>query len=283
MSADDDHDHTDGAYDEGRARAHEGAAGDRSRDIVEQPLDPFRENLFLTCLGDVDLHYPHAAERLGETAGDLGIDSAAIAEQWTQPRKSDRHHPAERKQHEDRDRRHAPVEIEEHPEADDGGEQSSGELDEARSNQIPDALGVRHDARDQHAGLGGVEIGNRQVKHVRLDVLSHVGDRPLRGDAHDLGQRVSSDGLNDDSSCGGDCEGHEELGAVLSDDVIDEILGARRKDEPGEAIHQHQREADGERPAMMPDELPRLGPRPAVIDLARCLCGHEIRGICLSA
>ena len=44
-----------------------------------------REDPLLALLGRVDLDHANAAERLAETAGDLGVDLAALAEQRAQP------------------------------------------------------------------------------------------------------------------------------------------------------------------------------------------------------
>ena len=68
-------------------------------------------------------------------------------------------------------------------------DQAAHELHQTGADQIPDALGVAHDARDQHAGLRRIEVANRQVHDLRLHALAHVGDRALRGHAEDLRQR----------------------------------------------------------------------------------------------
>ena len=70
----------------------------------------------------------------------------------------------------------------------DGRDEAADELHEAGADQVPDAFGVAHDARDQHAGLRRVEVAHRQAHDVRLHALAHVGDRALRGDAEDLRQ-----------------------------------------------------------------------------------------------
>ena len=65
----------------------------------------------------------------------------------------------------------------------------------------------RHDARDEDAGLRRVEVADRQAHHVRLDVLAHVGDGALRGDAEDL--RVGERGDRVDERRAAD--GHRQL------------------------------------------------------------------------
>ena len=62
----------------------------------------------------------------------------------------------------------------------------AGQLHEAGADEIPDAFRVGHDARNQDAALRRVEVPDRQAHDVRFDVLAHVGDGALRGDAENL-------------------------------------------------------------------------------------------------
>ncbi len=75
------------------------------------------------------------------------------------------------------------------PSPTDGGDEAADKLHQPGADQIPDAFGVGHDARHQHAGLGGIEVADRQAQDVRLHALAHVGDRALRRHAEDLRQR----------------------------------------------------------------------------------------------
>ena len=77
-----------------------------------------------------------------------------------------------------------------------GGDEPAHQLHQAGADEIADALGVAHDARHQHAGLGGVEVAHRQAHDVRLHALAHVGDGALRRDAEDLRQRERGDRLD---------------------------------------------------------------------------------------
>ena len=78
--------------------------GDRSGDVVEEPVDARREHRLLALLGDVGLHDADAAQRLGEAAGDLRLDLAALAEERPQLLEGDGHAAAEDRQHDERDR-----------------------------------------------------------------------------------------------------------------------------------------------------------------------------------
>ena len=71
-------------------------AGQRLRDVAEQPVRALREDELLALLGRVGLDDADAAERFGEPAGDLGVDLAALAEERPQPLERRRHAAAER-------------------------------------------------------------------------------------------------------------------------------------------------------------------------------------------
>ena len=79
---------------------------------------------------------------------------------------------------------------------------------------------------------------------MRLDVLAHVGDRALRGDAEHLRQDERRDRLHDRRAAGDQRERHQQLCLLLADDVVDQILGRRRQDEAGEPVDEHQDQAE---------------------------------------
>src|SRR4051812_40802098 len=109
----------------------------------------FREGEALASLGRVDLYDADAANRFGETSGDVSVDGAALPEQWAQALEGDGHHPAECHENEQRDRGQLPVEPEEHTQGDRRGEKAADQLDDARADEISHAFGVAHDARDE--------------------------------------------------------------------------------------------------------------------------------------
>ena len=114
-------------------------------------------------------------------------------------------------EHDERDDREPPVQPEQHADAEHGGHEAADELDEAGADQIPDAFGVAHDARDEHAGLRGVEVADRQAHDVRLDALAHVGDGALRRDAEDLRERERGDGLDERGRAGRERDRHQQV------------------------------------------------------------------------
>ena len=161
-----------------------------------------------------------------------------------------------------RDHRQLPVQVEEDAERDDRGEDRAGQLHQAGADQIPDAFGVGHDPRDQDAGLGRVEVADRQPHDVRLDVLAHLGDRALRGDAEHLRVGERRDRV-DQSRRGADRQGErgQQVPVSLGDDVVHQVFRRRRQHEAGEPVDQHQRQPEGEALAMGPDEAARFFPR----------------------
>ncbi len=96
------------------------------------------------------------------------------------------HHAAEERQDHQRDRGQLPVHVEQKAHGDDGGQQTSGELNQSGADEVPNPLRVRHDARDEHAGLGLVEIADGQPQHVLFDPPPHVGDGALGADPQHL-------------------------------------------------------------------------------------------------
>ena len=214
----------------------------------------------LARLGGVHFHKPDAADRFREPACDLGVDRATFAEQWTQALEGECHHPAEGQQHDERRRRQRPVEIKEDREGEGGREKAAEELNETGADEVAYAFGVGHDARDEHARLCRIEVRDGQTKDVRLDALPHLGYRPLRGHAHHLRQREGGDRLHDRGEHGEAGERHQQVGAVFSDDVVDEDLGRPRQDEAGEPVDDHERQADREGDAVLANERASLGP-----------------------
>ena len=85
VAADPDHHDADHADDHGAARGGGRHAGHRLRDVAEQLVRALGEDDLLALLGRVALDDADAAERLGQPAGDLGLDLAALAEQRPQP------------------------------------------------------------------------------------------------------------------------------------------------------------------------------------------------------
>ena len=177
----------------------------------------------------------------------------------------------------DRDRGQLPVEVEEDDERHDRREDRAGQLHETRADQIADAFGVGHDARNQDAALGRVEVADRQAHDVRLDVLAHVGDRALRGDAQHLRVGERRDDVDDRRRAGRHGQLRQQIplaAGVITSSI--RILGRGRQHEPGQPIDDHHRQADAEALAVRPDERARFFPRArAQLLLGGRGCGGE--------
>ena len=106
-------------------------------------------------LGVVALHDAHAAERLGEAAGHLGVDLAALAEDRAacvrKARKSDG---AERPASETKVTAvMTGLSGASSGQGEGGGEQAARELHQAGADEVPDALHVVHDPGHERARL----------------------------------------------------------------------------------------------------------------------------------
>src|SRR5207247_7251429 len=110
-----------------------------------------------------------SAKRLAEPARHLGVELATLPEQRPQRGKRERHAAAEAPENEDRDRREPPVQEEEDDQRRRSREQAADQLHQSRADEVTDALGIGHDARDEDAALGGIEVADRQTQDVRLD------------------------------------------------------------------------------------------------------------------
>ena len=141
---------------------------------------------FFALLRRVSLDDANPAQRFAEPSSDFGVDLAAFAEERAQTLERCGQAAAECNKDDDRDRRELPIEIKQNAERHDGGQRRSRQLHETGPDQVPDAFRVGHDPRDQDAGLGRVEVTDRQTHDVRFDLFTHVCDRPLRRDAEDL-------------------------------------------------------------------------------------------------
>ena len=141
-----DHENPDRPDDEGRERADARDPGHGGGDVAEQRVRPAREHEPLAPLGAVRLDDADAAERLSQPPGYVGVELAALAEQGPQPGEGVRHAAAEAAEDEDREQGEAPVQVEQHPQRDRARHQPAHQLHQAGAHQVPNALGVAHDA-----------------------------------------------------------------------------------------------------------------------------------------
>ena len=266
-SADENHDDRDRSDHELSEGSDARDASHRRRNIAEQPVRATREHQSLAALRPVRLHDANPSQRLGEPAGDLGVDLATLAEQRAQFGERIRHPAAEQREDENRHRRQFPVQPEQHAQRDRGGDESPDELHQPGAHQIPDALSIGHDARDEDPGLGRVEIRDGQAQHESLYGLPHVRDGALGGDPEDLRQPERGYRLDNRRHANRRRDHTEQVSAFLSHDLVDEIARRPRQYEPGEPADQHQQHTDREATPMLPDELPRFAPGVRIVRL----------------
>jgi hypothetical protein len=95
----------------------------------------------------------------------------------------------------------------------------------------------------------------------------NLGNRALRGDRHDLRQGEAGNRLNDGRGERRQCERKKQVRPLFANDVVDEVLRARREHEPRKAVDEHEGEADRERALVLRHELARLSPRSFRVEL----------------
>ncbi len=211
-----------------------------------------------------------------EAAGNFRGDFSSIAKQRTKLAERDDHSDRKHGEHDDADQRELPVEVEQHAQRNDGRHQTADQLHQPGTDEIPDSVGVVHDARNQDAGLGRIEVARRQPGDVPLQAHPHVGDGALRGDPEHLRQRKRRRGVNDGRGAGRQRQRHEQIRPAAADDIVDEKLGAGGKDEAGQAVDEHQDQAEGEPAPMGPYQLPGFCPGVRDVRLALLCLGHSL-------
>ena len=211
--------------------------------------------------GVVTLHHPHSAQRFGEAAGDFGVDLGALAEDGTDHAEGLAEADPEDQQEGESDGRHHRADVHEHRKRDDRGQQSAYEVDQSGADEVAHALDVAHDARDQHAGLVGVVVGDGEPAHVLLHPAAQLGDQLLRGFGERLGQGERGQALNQGRREHDSDQRIEQMEMLLADDVVDQILGGSRQHQAGDAVDHHQPQAEAKQGTARADELPDLRQR----------------------
>ena len=93
-----------------------------------------------------------------------------------------------------------------------------------------------------------------------MNPLSHIHDRALGGNAHDLRQPERRRSLHDGGDAHGGGDRNQEIRPLLADHVVDQELGAPRQDQARQTIEDHQDQSDPHLPAMRPHQFPGLAP-----------------------
>ena len=141
---------------------------------------------------------------------------------------------------------HHRADAHEHRKGDDRGQQAADEIDQSGADEVAHAFNVAHDARDQHAGLVGVVIGDREAADVLLHAAAQLGDELLRGFGERLRQGERGQALDEGRRQHHADQRIEQLEMPLADDVVDQIFGGGGQHQAGDAVDHHQRHAQAE-------------------------------------
>ncbi len=233
------------------------------------------EDQVLLAFRGVGLDDAHAREALAESAGDLGVDPAALPEEGAQTTEGEGHGAAEEEQDADGVDRERPVHVEQEAERERRGHDAAGELHQSGADQVPYPFRVGHDARDEHPGLGGIEVVDGKTGDVGLHRLAHLRDGPLGRDAQDLRERERGAALKERRHGDPEGKGDEEVAAPLPEHVVDEELGRGRDRHARDAADRHDDEPERHPTAVAPDDLARFAPHVGALELDPLLVRHR--------
>ena len=230
-------------------QAHHRGGGESAHDVVQQPADPFGKNRLFPLFRVVALDHAHTAQRLCEPACNLGVDLSAFAKNGTDCRECLVQGNRETEQRADGDERHLRTGAEQQNQRDPGSENSAGEINQTRAQQIAHAFNITHDARNQIPGLVAVVKSHRQARNVRLHLLPQLGYESLCRFRQQLSQRKRRHALN---QCGREHEQDQRpqlLNVMFVDDRVDQELGRVRQHQGRHPVDHHQHEAQRQQPA----------------------------------
>ena len=94
--------------------------------------------------------------------------------------------------------------------------------------------------------LVGVEVLQRQAADVLLHAAAQLGDEALGGLGERLREGEGGDALHDGGEQHDSDQGHQPVGVMLADDVIDQEFGGGGEHQPGDPVDDHENESQGE-------------------------------------
>ena len=200
----------------------------------------------------------NAGDAFGEAAGEVRRHLAALLEH--RPRGLERpvQNATEKDDRGEDDQSELGAEIKENADRDRRGEQSPHQLNQPRSHEISNPLGVIHDARDDDSGLRAVEIRDGQPLDVFVDFLSEIGNRFLCGETENLRECVIGDGADGCGDAGDEHDLSKEIEPVMDDHAVDQVFGRAGENDAGEPVDHHQRQAESEPSACGPHDVARI-------------------------
>ena len=172
----------------GGRKAHQRDGRQAAQHVIEQALDAAREDARLLRLGVISFHHAHAGQRLGEPPSDLSVDLAALAEDRPDARERLAQPQREGRDEQQGQPREQGADAQQQDEGNQCGQNPAHELDQARADEIADALHVGHDAGNQRPGLVGIVVRHRQAAHVFLHLAPQFRDQALRLFREQLGE-----------------------------------------------------------------------------------------------
>ena len=250
----------DDAEDGGGGERHERLRGERGDDVLEEAVGAGSKDVGLALFSVIALDDADSAERLGEAAGDFGVDLGALAEDGADGLEGFLQDEAEDEQDAEGEHRHLDAELDEVAEGEDGGEDAAEEVDDAGADEVAYAFDVGHDAGDEGAGAVFVVEGDGEAADVGLDLHAQLSDEALALFGEQLREGVGGNALD---------RGWRQP-------TIPTIQGRSRswwpymtlsmrvfveagQNEAAGAVDDHQEEAAAEQEPARLDELPDLG------------------------
>src|SRR5439155_11936703 len=163
--------------------------GQRAHYVFEQPRDSSSEDIFFTLFCVISLYHANAAERFGQTPGDLGVDLPALTKYRPNRLKRFLQSHGEKEQEAERKRGHQRTDSEQNEQRNAGSQQATHEINQPSPDQVAHAFHVAHNARDQDSAFGRIVERHWQSADVGLNFLPEFGDQALRRLGEQLSQR----------------------------------------------------------------------------------------------
>ncbi len=213
----------------------------------------------LAVLRVIALDHTDSAEGLGQPAGDLRVDLAALAEDGPDGTKRLAQAGAKDSQESEGDSGHDRTDAHENDERYDRRQQAADKIDQTGADEVTNAFHVAHDARHQHSRLVGIVVRDGEPPNVLLHPASQFGNESLRRFRQSLGQRKRGQSLDDG---GGEHHSHERVEQVqvpFSDHVVYQILGGGGQYQARDAVDHHQQQPQCQQRPARTHEGPDFG------------------------
>src|ERR1017187_2459312 len=236
----------DHSHHHGGREGHQRDGGEGAHDVVQQALHARCEHACFPGFGVIAFDDAHARQRLGQTAGDIGVDLAALAEDGADLAEGHAEADGAHDDEEQGETGQQGADAEQDEEREQRRQHAAEEFHQPGADEVAHALHVAHDAGDQGAGFIGIVIGHRQTADVLLHLAPQFGNEALPFLGKQLGKGERGDALNDGGGENGAYDPFEEGDLVLVDHIIDQELGSAGQDQTTQSANEHQQEAEGD-------------------------------------